>query len=284
MTTYGYIGLGSMGAAMAGHLIGTGAEVTVYDLQESAVAGAVRGGAKAAGSPAEVAAACDVLSICVPAAHHVDAVLTGDGGVAEGAHDGLSILVHSTVHPSSIRSANQVAAEWGVPLFDAAVAGGGERAATGDLLMLIGAGAEMPIDARVLCDVYAGTVVDGGPLGAGAGLKIAINVMTYAQFAAAATARDLLLEIGGSAETLYESWRSIGQLGELTGQFVSLLDLPDEFIDGLDDFLSTQVGISQKDLSLAMELGDARPGGQEFLASIHDLMPAVYRQAGSGSG
>ena len=68
-------------------------------------------------------------------------------------------------------------------MFDACVAGGADNARAGSLTMLAGGLDEMPLVARELLDVYAGTLIDAGPVGAGATLKIAINVMTYAQFA-----------------------------------------------------------------------------------------------------
>ncbi len=80
---YGYIGLGDMGSAMAGHLLSTGATVAVFDLNPAAVERAIAQGADACDSAAEVATASDVVSVCVPAAEHVEAVIAGPGGIAE---------------------------------------------------------------------------------------------------------------------------------------------------------------------------------------------------------
>ncbi|HJM27638.1 MAG TPA: NAD(P)-binding domain-containing protein, partial [Acidimicrobiales bacterium] len=88
MTRYGYIGLGDMGSAMAENLIANSDAVTVFDINPQAVEAAVSLGAHAASNPAEVAAASDVLSICVPAAEHISAVLEGPDGICDGAHDG----------------------------------------------------------------------------------------------------------------------------------------------------------------------------------------------------
>ncbi len=277
MTNYGYIGLGTMGSAMAENLIGTGANVTVYDLDADAVATAVQQGATAADSPAEVAAVSDVVSICVPAAEHIEAVLTGPGGIAEGTHDGLHIVIHSTVHPDTMTSARDTAREWGVPVFDACVAGGADNARAGTQLVLAGGVDEMPPIVSDLLDVYARTVVSAGPIGAGAAMKIAFNLMTYAQFAAAATSHDLLSSAGGDPKELLAAWKDAGQLGVLTEQFSGMLGLPAEHITGgFRAMLETQVGISQKDLSLAQSLGDSRPGTDTFIQSIHDAMPAIY--------
>ena len=76
MTRYGYIGLGTMGSAMADNLIRRGGRpVTVHDIDPAAVEAAVSLGAAPASSAAEVTRASDVVSICVPAAHDIEAVL-----------------------------------------------------------------------------------------------------------------------------------------------------------------------------------------------------------------
>ena len=278
MTRYGYIGLGMMGSAMAENLIRRGGgSVAVHDIDSAAVDAAVSLGAEAGASAAEVARASDVLSICVPAATHIEAVLSGPGGIVEGAHDGLSVLIHSTVHPDTVLAARDEAAEWGVPVFDACVAGGADNARAGRATLLAGGLDDMPPAAREVLDIYAGTLIDAGPVGSGAALKIAINVMTYAQFAAAAAAHDMVASTGGEPAALLEAWRSMGQLGALTEQYCALLEIPDEHIRGeLLTMLETQAGIATKDLSLALELGRARPGAAAMLQAVRAAMPAVY--------
>ena len=279
MTRYGYIGLGMMGSAMAEHLSGQagGTGVAVHDLDPAAVQAAVSAGAAPAASAAEVARASDVVSVCVPAAAHIEAVLSGPGGLVEGAHDGLCVLIHSTVHPDTVLAAREVAAGWGVSVFDACVAGGADNARAGSLTMLAGGLAEMPAAARGLLDVYGELVIDAGPPGAGAALKLAVNVMTYAQFAAAAAARDMVASTGGEPGALLEAWRFMGQLGALTEQYCALLEIPAEHIQGeLRTMLETQVQIATKDLSLALDLGRTRPGAAAVLEAVQAAMPAVY--------
>ncbi len=278
MTRHGYIGLGMMGSAMAENLIRqAGGSVTVHDIDPAAVDAAVSLGAGAGASAAEVARVSDVVSICVPAATHIEAVLSGPGGIVEGAHHGLTVLIHSTVHPDTVLAARDEAAEWGVPVFDACVAGGADNARAGSLTVLAGGLDEMPRAARELLDIYAGTLIDAGPVGSGAALKIAINVMTYAQFAAAAAAHDMVASTGGEPAALLEAWRFTGQLGALTEQYCALLEIPDEHIQGeLRTMLQTQAGIATKDLSLALELGSTRPGAATLLEALRSSMPAVY--------
>ncbi|MXZ55646.1 MAG: hypothetical protein F4Z14_05700 [Gammaproteobacteria bacterium] len=135
----------------------------------------------------------------------------------------------------------------------------------------------MPPAAREVLDVYAGTLIDAGPVGSGAALKIAINVMTYAQFAAAAASHDMVASTGGEPAALLEAWRFMGQLGALTEQYCALLEIPDEHIRGeLRTMLETQASIATKDLSLALELGRTRPGAAGLVEAVQAAMPAVY--------
>ena len=278
MTRYGYIGLGMMGSAMAENLIRRGDRpVTVYDIDPAAVDAAVSLGADAVANAADVAAASDVVSVCVPAAAHIEAVLSGPGGMVEGAHDGLCVLIHSTVHPDTVLAARDAAAEWGAAVFDACVAGGADNARAGSLTVLAGGLAEMPARAHQLLDLYGELVIDSGPVGAGAALKIAVNVMTYAQFTAAAVAHDIVASTGGDPGALLEAWRFMGQLGALTEQYCALLEIPGEHIQGeLRTMLETQAGIAGKDLSLALEVGRTRPGAGAFVEAVRSAMPAVY--------
>jgi 3-hydroxyisobutyrate dehydrogenase-like beta-hydroxyacid dehydrogenase len=282
MTRYGYIGLGDMGSAMAENLIRNSNDVTVYDINQKAVQEAVQHGATAATSPADVARQSDVISICVPADEHINQVLTGPEGITEGAHENLVIFIHSTVLPDTIVNAKNTMNEHNVQVFDVCVAGGATQARIGAQTVLVGGMDEMPVSGKELIRIYADEIIEAGPIGSGAALKIAVNVMTYAQFAAATTAHDLMTTTGGNPQALFKAWKHMGQLGTLTEQFSLLLDIPSEhFVGDFKEKMMTQVGISQKDLSLAMDLGWPRTGMIEFLHGIHDAMPNVYNAYGT---
>src|SRR4029078_5129455 len=78
------IGLGTMGAPMAGHLLDAGHEVTVHNrTRERELPLAERGGARA-GTPAEAAAGADAVLVCVSDTPDLEAVLFGADGVAQG--------------------------------------------------------------------------------------------------------------------------------------------------------------------------------------------------------
>lgn len=278
MTVFGYVGLGMMGSAMCRRLVASGqGEVLVHDLDPAAVAEATGHGAIAAGSVAGVAAGAEAVSICVPAAEHIEAVLDD---LAPAGRAGQVLLIHSTVHPDTVRAARRRAARWGGRVFDACVAGGAQGAEAGELVVFTGGLADLPSPAADLLGVYGSKVIDAGPVGSGAALKIAFNVMTYAQFAAAAIAHESVAASGGQPGALLEAWRHTGMLGVLTERWAGLLDIDCEKVTGdLRAMLETQAGIAVKDLELVAALGDLGSGSAALVEAIRDLMPAVYRTA-----
>jgi 3-hydroxyisobutyrate dehydrogenase-like beta-hydroxyacid dehydrogenase len=278
MTCYGYVGLGMMGSAMVEQLASTGAEISVFDIDETAVAAAVAHGAQAASSAAEVGEQSDIVSICVPAASHIETVLSGPAGLGDCAKGPRTILIHSTVSPATVTAAAQTAQRWGAQVFDACVAGGADSARIGELAIFAGGVDDMAQEVRELLDIFGSKVIAAGPVGSGAALKIAVNVMTYAQFAAAAHSYDLVTEAGADPDALYEAWRHIGQLGALTESFIGLLGIPPAHVVGeFRSMLETQVGIAEKDLDLALELGSSRATAAAVVAEIRAAMPAIYQ-------
>ncbi len=276
MTAYGYIGLGQMGAAMCSHLLGLNLPATVYDLDTQRVEEAVAKGASAAASPAEVAANSEIVSVCVPAAAHLEAVLHGDDGLRDAGTDDLTILVHSTLLPEQVQAARSRAAGWGADLHDACVAGGAAAAATGDLTILAGGLEDMTTHARDLLHHYGSKVVDAGAVGSACALKLGINVMTYAQFAAATTAFEIVTNDGVATDTLVDVWRHLGQLGKLTEAFLILAAIPaHEMPDAVREIVTSSVAIAQKDLELASELTETE-NLNNVIDALHDAMGDTF--------
>ena len=244
MTVHGYIGLGMMGSAMCERLARSGAAVLAHDLNPAAVDAAVERGATAAGSTEEVAEQADIISTCVPAAAHLDAVIDELATVGRA---GQILLIHSTVHPETIRAAQTRVAAWEGLVFDAAVAGGDEAARRGELAIFAGGLTDAPPIVVEVLKIYGSKVIDAGPIGSGAALKIAVNVMTYAQFTAAAIAHDGVANTGGDPTALLEAWRHTGMLGALTEQWAGLLAIGPEHVTGeFRTMLETQVASPRK--------------------------------------
>ena len=192
----GFIGLGSQGGPMARRIIDAGYPVTLWARRPGTLEPFADTAAKTAGSPAELAAASDLVCVCVVADADVEEVLTGGNGVLDGIAEGAVIAVHSTVHPDTCRRLAARASARGAVLIDAPVSGGGPAAAAGRLLVMAGGDAAAVDLCRPVFATYADPVVHLGPLGAGQVTKLLNNLLFTAHLGAAASLLTLGQELG----------------------------------------------------------------------------------------
>jgi 3-hydroxyisobutyrate dehydrogenase-like beta-hydroxyacid dehydrogenase len=184
----GFVGLGIMGSRMAANLRRAGYELTVFNrTRERAEAFAAEHDATVAGTPAEVAAASDVVITMVVDGAQVDAVLLGEDGVAAQAGDGTLCVEMSTIAPADTRRIGATLHERGIAFVDAPVTGSSPKAEDGTLTIMAG-GEEADFErARPLFEVMGEMVVHVGELGQGQTVKLinnavaATNASTLAQ-------------------------------------------------------------------------------------------------------
>jgi 3-hydroxyisobutyrate dehydrogenase len=131
----GYVGLGAMGSALAGGLIGH-PSLTVYDRDATAVAAFVERGAQAASSLAELARASDVVFLCLPRSSIVREAIFGEGGLAEGLAPGTLLIDQTSGSPAETRSIAEQLELLNVAMVDAPVAGGVPSAQQGSILIM----------------------------------------------------------------------------------------------------------------------------------------------------
>ena len=178
----GFIGLGAMGLPMAGHLARAGLLSAVWNRsRDKAVAAAEEFGVAAPGSPAELAADCDVVALCVPA--DADVLELADV-VAAHARAGTIVVDHSTVSSVTAASAHAVLAARGCAFLDAPVSGGVEGARNGKLSVMVGGDEDVLLRVRPMLDCYAAKVSHMGGTGAGQNTK-AVNQVLVAGIAQA---------------------------------------------------------------------------------------------------
>ncbi|MBL8046678.1 MAG: NAD(P)-dependent oxidoreductase, partial [Anaerolineales bacterium] len=134
----GFIGLGIMGLSMARNLLKAGYAVRVWNRTASKMHTLAAEGATTASSPAELAAQCDVIFICVSDTPDVRAVMAGENGVLSGVKTGALVVDMSTISPAATREMASALAAKGVGMLDAPVSGGSEGAAKGTLSIMVG--------------------------------------------------------------------------------------------------------------------------------------------------
>src|SRR4029077_13852600 len=120
----GFIGLGNVGAPMAGFVLGAGFSLVVHDLRREAAAPLLERGAVWADSPGEVAARCDVICVCVPGPPDMRAVTLGARGVVEGVKADAVVIDHTTNAPAIVREVGAALTARGAHLLDAPLDGG----------------------------------------------------------------------------------------------------------------------------------------------------------------
>jgi 3-hydroxyisobutyrate dehydrogenase len=177
-----FIGLGAMGAPMAGHLKDKGLLHAVSNrTRAKAQALAEKLGVSAPESLAELAAACDVIALCVTA--DADVLNTIDQ-LLPGLKPGSIVIDHSTVSPETAKKAAAKLREAGAHFIDAPVSGGVEGAKNGKLSVMVGGDAADLERARPVLEAYALRITHLGDVGAGQATK-AVNQVVVAGIAQA---------------------------------------------------------------------------------------------------
>ncbi len=173
MTTVAFIGLGIMGAPMAGHLVKAGFDVVGYNRSRPKIDALIESGGRGADSVAEAVRDADIVAVMVPDSPDVREVLAGDGGVFESAKPGTLIIDFSSIRPDVTTELAVQAREKGFRLLDAPVSGGEAGAIAGSLSIMVG-GDSADFDAAAeVFDAVGKTVVHVGPSGAGQTVKAA---------------------------------------------------------------------------------------------------------------
>ncbi|WP_270937232.1 NAD(P)-dependent oxidoreductase [Falsiroseomonas oryzae] len=201
----GFIGIGIMGEAMVRRLLDRGyGPVTVWNLEPERLATVVPHGAVAAESPAAVAAASDLVMLCVLHTEAVRSVVFGPQGVAQAAEPQGKLLVDlSTADPAATRSmAGELRARTGMGWVDAPVSGGPHAARAGSLTVMAGGTEQDVATAMPVLRDLAGNVTRMGPVGAGQTTKVINQAIVGTGFVLMAEALALAEAAGIDAAAL----------------------------------------------------------------------------------
>src|SRR5579863_2970593 len=170
----GFIGLGAMGLAMAGHLKRVGLLKGVANRSaEKANTFAAEHGVVAA-TPAELAKICNVLVLCVTADADVLAVTRE---IAANAQPATVVIDHSTVSSATAQQAHALMQAAGGDFLDAPVSGGVEGAKNGKLSIMLGGDAATLARVKPVLDAYGARITHMGGIGAGQNTKAVNQVL-----------------------------------------------------------------------------------------------------------
>ena len=215
MAKIGVIGLGNMGAPMAGNLVKKGHEVKGFDLVPANLEGAAGRGAKKAGSGADAATDVDVVVTMLPAGKHVLEVY--GSGILQAAKPGTLFIDSSTIDVASARTAHKLAADAKMLSLDAPVSGGVGGAEAGTLTFMCGGTSDAFAKAKPVLEGMGKKIVHCGEAGAGQATKICNNMMMAVAMIGVCEAFVLAEKLGLSHQALFDvASTSSGQCWALT--------------------------------------------------------------------
>lgn len=198
----GFIGLGSVGAKLAGSLVRNGVDLSVHDLDAEAVAGFVARGARAGGTPAAMMRDCDVVITCLPSPKASAAVV--DQMLPEVTHGKIWMEMSTTDAAEILRLAPLVEAKGGA-VAECPVSGGCHRAATGNIAIYM-SGARATFDTVFpLLTKMGRRVLHTGPLGAASTLKVMTNYLATTHLLALCESLAVMRAAGVDLAVAYEA-------------------------------------------------------------------------------
>ena len=252
METIGFVGLGTIGAVVAGNIKKAGYAMAVYDIVPEAARPLIERGARLAASAAEVARECRVIFTSLPGPREVEAVALGAHGLVRGVRDGS---IYVDLSSSSADLIRRIAAEFGARggrVMDAPLIVGRNGIANRSVQVLASGDPESYNQVKPLLDAFSDTVVYTGELGTGTVIKLAHNLVRRGIGLAIGEGLVLGAKAGVDPELLWDCmhWGLDVQLNQLKKHFSDTV-----FTGNYEPPASFGIGLSRKDVGLATDLG-----------------------------
>ena len=245
MIDIGFIGLGTMGRPMAGHLLAAGHRVLLHDVAPVASALIAAGGI-ACKSAKEVAEEADAVIIMVPDTPHVEAVLFGKDGVAGGISKGQIVVDMSSISPLATKEFAKKIEALGADYLDAPVSGGEVGAKAASLTIMVGGPERAFGTMKPVFDKMGKNVTHVGANGDGQTTKVANQIIVALTIEAVSEALLFASKAGANPALVRKA---------LMGGFASsrILEVHGERMVKRNFDPGFRIELHQKDLNLALE-------------------------------
>ncbi len=289
MQRVGFIGVGLMGEGMATNILAKGFALTIMGHRNrEPVERLLAKGAREAKSPKDLAAASDVVILCVTGTPQVEALMDGPDGLIAGARKGLIIVDTSTADPTSTKALGARLESVGAHLVDAPLGGTPAGAAAGQLTAMVGGTEALFESVKPLLSAYSQRVDHVGPLGAGHTLKLLNNMLAMGYGALYAEA----LAVGAKAGVTVKVFDQVLRGSRMDCGFYQTFF--DNVLNGNRDAHKFAIANAHKDMrylaNLATTLGvpnpvgnavknayagaEAQGHGQDYVPQIADFVAA----------
>ena len=273
MANVGFIGLGIMGAPMAGHLIKGGHQVYLYSIPSIPQPLLDAGGTGCANGK-EVAQKADIVITMVPDTPHVEAALFGENGVANGLSQGKIVVDMSSISPLATKDFAKKINALGCEYLDAPVSGGEVGAKAASLTIMVGGSEATFAKAKPLFELMGKNITLVGGNGDGQTTKVANQIIVALTIEAVGEALLYASKAGADPAKVRQA---------LMGGFASsrILEVHGERMVKRNFDPGFRIELHQKDLNLALTTGRQLGVALPNTATCQELFNACAAHGGS---
>ncbi|MDB9949527.1 NAD(P)-dependent oxidoreductase [Porticoccaceae bacterium] len=276
MPVIGFIGLGLMGGNMVENLQKRDFKPIVMDLNKEIVASVVARGGSEATSAAELAAASDIIMLCLTTSNVVEKVMYGEDGILAGIKEGAVVIDFGTSIPASTRKIGADLAAKGAGMVDAALGRTPAHALDG-LLNIMAAGDQETFDkVKPILEMQGENIFYMGALGAGHTTKLINNFMGMTTVCAMSQAFAVAQSAGVDRQQLFD----IMSTGPSTSPFMQFCK--NYAVDGVSD-LGFSIANANKDLAYFLEMVNGLGTRSQIAEGTSANLQAAF-DAGMGNG
>ena len=272
----GFVGVGRMGGPMALRLLDAGHRLTVHDLDAAALRRLLDRGAHAAGSPAEVADATEIVLTSLPTPEIVHEVVLGPGGIAEGSRV-KSVIELSTIGPGTAIRVAAGLAERAIAWIEAPVSGGVRGAQDGTLAVMVACPEDLFEPAQPILRTFGRVFFVGKKPGLAQVVKLGNNLLSLAAVAITSEALAMGVKAGVDARVMLDV------INAGSGRNSATQDkFPQAVLPGTFDFGFT-TGLSYKDVRLCVDEAETLGVPMVLGAAVRELLAITKAKYGAES-
>ena len=271
----GFIGLGIMGKPMVRNLLKAGYDVVCYSRTQKDIDEVVASGANAGKSSADVASKANVVITMLPNSPQVKSVVLGEGGILEGAREGLIVIDMSSIAPLASQEIESACKQKGVRMLDAPVSGGEPKAIDASLAIMVGGDKALFDEVKDLLLVMGSSAVYCGPIGAGNTTKLANQIIVALNIAALAEALTLVRKAGVDPALVFDAIKG-GLAGSTVMNAKAPMMIDSNFKPGF------KVDLHIKDLANALDTGHEVGSPLPLTALAREMMESLHSDGFGG--
>jgi 3-hydroxyisobutyrate dehydrogenase-like beta-hydroxyacid dehydrogenase len=272
----GFVGIGRMGGPMSSRLLDAGHSLCVHDTNPDAVQPLVARGARAFGSPAEVASAAETVFMSLPTPDVVQAVALGERGILHGSR--VRTLVDlSTTGPRVATLVARALADRSIGWVDAPVSGGVTGAKAGTLAVMVSCPKETFGNLEPLLKVFGRLFFTGEKPGLGQTAKLANNLLAAAAMVVTSEAMVMGVKAGLDPRVLIDIINAGSGRNSATQDKFPRAILPRTFDFGF------ATGLSYKDVRLCVDEAEALGVPMVVGAAVREMLAVTNARFGAAS-